>query len=262
MGPHFRPLPMRSEGGSASSNRERALKRQQVGDGLVGGRRPARRAWRPPARTTGGGGSWARARRAPAMLGHAVAHVALEAVAGMRETEPRHQPVARDLGDDGGRRDRQDQRVARDHRRAFAAAIDLLVAVDEDELRPDRQRLDRARQAPTARRAGYCRGRCARSSRRPPPLPPWRRSSRRAFRALRRRASWNRSGRAGCAWDRAPRPPPPRDRQAVPCPASSQPATGQMPLLSARRSRRKLGRRGCSFSGKRPDDFRAGAMRD
>ena len=47
------------------------------------------------------------------MLGHAVAHVALEAVAGMREAEPRHQPVARDLGDDRGRRDRGHQRVAR-----------------------------------------------------------------------------------------------------------------------------------------------------
>ena len=40
------------------------------------------------------------------MLGHAVAHVALEAVAGMRKTKPRHQPVARHLGNDGGGGDR------------------------------------------------------------------------------------------------------------------------------------------------------------
>ena len=82
------------------------------------------------------------------MLGHAVAHMALEAVAGMGEAEPHHQPVARDLGDDGSRGDRQHQRVARDHRLTIAAAIDLHVAIDEDELRPHRQRLHRARQRP------------------------------------------------------------------------------------------------------------------
>ena len=41
------------------------------------------------------------------MLGHAVAHVPLEAVAGMRQAEPHHQPVAGDLGDDRGRRHRR-----------------------------------------------------------------------------------------------------------------------------------------------------------
>jgi len=34
------------------------------------------------------------------MLGHAVAHVAFEAVAGMGGAEALHQPVARNLGDD------------------------------------------------------------------------------------------------------------------------------------------------------------------
>ena len=82
------------------------------------------------------------------MLRHAVAHVALEAVARMRGAEPLHQPVARDLGDDRGRRDREHQRVAGDHRLAVAAAVDLVAAVDEHELRPHRQRLHRARQRP------------------------------------------------------------------------------------------------------------------
>ena len=82
------------------------------------------------------------------MLGHGIAHVALEAVAGMRQAEAPHQPVAGHLGDDRGRRHRQHQRVARHHRLAVAAAIDLHVAVDENELRPYRQRPHRARQRP------------------------------------------------------------------------------------------------------------------
>src|SRR5262249_36066013 len=36
------------------------------------------------------------------MLGHAVALVMLEAVAGIEQAQPRHEPVARDFGDDGG----------------------------------------------------------------------------------------------------------------------------------------------------------------
>ena len=82
------------------------------------------------------------------MLRHGIAHMALEAVAGMRQAEATHQPVAGHLGDDRGRRHRQQQRVAGHHRLAIAAAIDLHVAVDENELRPHRQRPHRARQRP------------------------------------------------------------------------------------------------------------------
>ena len=82
------------------------------------------------------------------MLGHAIAHVALEAVAGMGQPEPRHQPVAGDLGDDRGRRDRGDEPVAADHRLAIAGNRDAIAAVDEDQARPGRQRAHRARQRP------------------------------------------------------------------------------------------------------------------
>ena len=102
------------------------------------------------------------------MLGHAVAHVALEAVAGMRQAEPRHQPVARHLGDDRGRRDRGHERVAADHRLAVAAGIDAVAAVDEDQLRLAPAAPRPRAPAPTARRAGYCRGRCAPAARRRP----------------------------------------------------------------------------------------------
>ncbi len=82
------------------------------------------------------------------VLRHAVAHVALEAVARMREAHPHHQPVAGDLGDDRGRRDRRHQRIAGDHRLAVAAAVDTVAAVDEHELGPDRQRPHRASERP------------------------------------------------------------------------------------------------------------------
>ena len=82
------------------------------------------------------------------MLRHAVAHVALEAVAGMRRAEPHHQPVARDLGDDRGGGNRQHQRVAGDDRLAVAAGVDPVAAVDEHQLGPHRQRPHRARQRP------------------------------------------------------------------------------------------------------------------
>ena len=68
------------------------------------------------------------------MRRYAVTHVALEAVAGMGKPEPGHQPIPRDLGDDGSGSDRQDQRVTGDHRFAVAAAVDLHVAIDEDEF--------------------------------------------------------------------------------------------------------------------------------
>ena len=90
----------------------------------------------------------ARAGPAPRNAPARCSPLALEAVAGVRQAEPRHQPVARDLGDDRGGGDRGDQRIAGHHRLAVAAAVDLLVAVDEHQLRPARQRLDRARQRP------------------------------------------------------------------------------------------------------------------
>src|SRR5207248_9896162 len=82
---------------------------------------------------------WTELRERLEMLGHAVAHVALEAVTGMGKAEPRHQPVARHLGDDRGRRDRGDEPVAADHRFAFAGNRDAVAAVDEDQPWPDRQ---------------------------------------------------------------------------------------------------------------------------
>ncbi len=82
------------------------------------------------------------------MLRHAVAHVALEPVARMGGAEPRHEPIAGHLGDDRGRRDRGDKAVAADHGLAFAGDVDPVAAVDEHELRLDRQCRDRARQRP------------------------------------------------------------------------------------------------------------------
>ena len=69
------------------------------------------------------------------MLGDAVAHMALEAVAGMRGAEADHQAVAGHLGDDRGGRDRGDKAVAADHCLAVAAGVDAVAAVDEDEAR-------------------------------------------------------------------------------------------------------------------------------
>ena len=82
------------------------------------------------------------------MLRHAIAHVALEAVAGMGSAEPHHQPVAGDLGDDRGGGDREHQRVAATSPPRSRSRSRSVAAVDEDELRPHRQRLDRARQRP------------------------------------------------------------------------------------------------------------------
>ena len=189
------------------------------------------------------------------MLRHAVAHVALEAVAGMRERQPHHQPVARDLGDDRGRRDRRHQRVAGDHRLAVAAAVDAVAAVDEHELAAAPAAPAPRAPAPTARRAGCCRGRSGRSSRRRRRPRRWRRSLRRASRAPRGRASWNRSSprgtRSGSRMTAAATTGP----ASGPRPASSQPATGQTPRASARRSRRNVGRRISSASGRRAAFF-------
>src|ERR1700691_4696001 len=48
------------------------------------------------------------------MFGHAVAHVALEAITRMGGAETGHEAVARDFGDDRGGRDRRHQAVAAD----------------------------------------------------------------------------------------------------------------------------------------------------
>src|SRR5262245_11776122 len=85
------------------------------------------------------------------MLGHAVALVMLEAVAGIEQTQPRHEPVARDFGDDGGGSDRGHDGVAADHGLAVAAGIDAVAAVNEHELGLDRQARDRARERPQRR---------------------------------------------------------------------------------------------------------------
>src|SRR5271170_2565761 len=85
------------------------------------------------------------------MFGHAVAHVALKAVARMRGAETGHQPVARDLGYDGRRCDRSNQAIAADDRLAIAAGIDAVAAVDKDKLRLDRQRGNSAGERPERR---------------------------------------------------------------------------------------------------------------
>ena len=185
------------------------------------------------------------------MLGHAIAHMALEAVAGMRGADLLHQPVARDLGDDRGRGDRRHERVAADHGLAIARHIDAVAAVDEDELRADRKRRDRARQRPEARPAGYCRGRCAPASRRRPRPRRSRRCVDKVFRA-RPRSSFleslrPRGMRSGSRMTAAATTGP----ASGPRPASSQPATGQTPRFIAARSRRKLGRRISSAKGRR-----------
>src|SRR5262245_64837539 len=77
------------------------------------------------------------------MLRHAVAHMALEPVARMCEAELRHQPVARDLGDDGSSRYGQHQGIAADHRLAFAVDLDAVAAIHEHELRFPWKRRDR-----------------------------------------------------------------------------------------------------------------------
>ena len=82
------------------------------------------------------------------MLRHAVAHVALEAVARMGGAEPDHQPVARHLGDDRGGGDRQHQRIA-----AITASQSQPTAMRSRPSTNTRrgftgQRLDGARQRP------------------------------------------------------------------------------------------------------------------
>src|SRR5262245_51127813 len=82
------------------------------------------------------------------MLGHAVALVMLEAIAGIEEAQPGHQAVARDLGDDRGGGDRGDDGVAADHGLAIAAGVDPVAAVHEYKPWLDRQRRHRPRERP------------------------------------------------------------------------------------------------------------------
>src|SRR4051812_44201746 len=91
---------------------------------------------------------WSEPRQSGEMLGYAVTHVALEAVAGMCQSQPPHQTIARYLGDDRRRRDGGDDGIATDDRLAIATSLDPVAAVDEDQQRPHRQRRHRARQRP------------------------------------------------------------------------------------------------------------------
>src|SRR5262249_43665267 len=85
------------------------------------------------------------------MLGDTVAFVVLEAVARIEQAQPRHEPVARDLGDDGSSSDRGENGIAADHSFAVAAGIDAIASVDEHELRPNRQACDGASERPQRR---------------------------------------------------------------------------------------------------------------
>ena len=122
----------------------------------------------------------------------------------------------------------------RDHRLAVAAAVDAVAAVDEHELRPHRQRRDRARQRPQRGAqdvvAVDARGRAERDR----DLRRWRRSSRRASRASSASSFLEslspRGMRLGSRMTAAATTGP----ASGPRPASSQPATGQTPLASAR----------------------------
>jgi hypothetical protein len=69
------------------------------------------------------------------MLRHAVAHMPLEAITGMRRAETRHQPVARYLGNNLSRGDRRNKTVAADHGLAVAASIDPITAIDKHQSR-------------------------------------------------------------------------------------------------------------------------------
>jgi len=69
------------------------------------------------------------------MLGHAVAHVTFETIARIGGPKACHQPVARDLGDDGSGRDGGDEPIAADDRLAIATHIDAVAAIDKNQTR-------------------------------------------------------------------------------------------------------------------------------
>src|SRR5476649_386024 len=82
------------------------------------------------------------------MLRHAIALVALEAVAGVHRADACHQPVARDLGDDRGCGNGEQERVAADDSAALAVDVDAVAAIDENELGFYRKRRYRTRERP------------------------------------------------------------------------------------------------------------------
>ena len=157
--------------GARARDREAGLKRQQLADRLVGSRRPARRAWPPPARRTCGDGWSAPGARAPRNAR------APNSPYGARSRSPGCARPSRTIS-----RSRVtlatieaaaiDSTSASPDTTAWQSQphIDLHVAVDEDELRRAPAAPSPRAPAPTARRARCCRGRCARPSRMPPPL--------------------------------------------------------------------------------------------
>ena len=126
------------------------------------------------------------------MLRHGIALVLLEAIARAILRQRAHQPVARHLGDDRGRRDRHHHAVAADDGIAVAGQREPVAAVDEDVLWHFRQRVHGARQRPQRGAQDIVaidprrRGKGDREGRRS------RRSSRTAPRASRRSGAWNR----------------------------------------------------------------------
>ena len=80
--------------------------------------------------------------------GDGIAHMLLEAVARMGGAQPHHEPVARHLGHDRSRRDRQHESVSADHRLAVAACVDAVAPIHVHKLRAHRQSRHRPRQCP------------------------------------------------------------------------------------------------------------------
>ena len=176
------------------------------------------------------------------MLGHAVAHMPLKTIARVRKAKPGHQTVAGDFRHDRGGRNGHDQRIAGHHGFAIAAAVDLLIAVDEHQFGPYRQRLDRAGKRPErgakdvvavdALDRAECHGHlcgCANFL-----VELFARSASSFLESLRPRGMRLRIEHHRGCHNRAGERPPPRFIAA---------GNGKMPLLSARRSRRNVGRR-------------------
>ncbi len=186
------------------------------------------------------------------MLRHAVAHVALEAVARMRERRaassagraspwrrsrpPRSRAPARRRRSPP--RSRSRSRCGRGRRRTRAWAAPAAPAPRAP--------------APTATRAGYCRGRCGRSSRRRPRPRRWRRFSRRASRAPRASSFLEslrpRGMRSGSRITAAATTGPGQRTAAGLVAARHRPDAASS---APRRSRRNVGRRISSTSGRR-----------
>ncbi len=158
------------------------------------------------------------------MLGYAIAFVRLETITGAILRQFAHQAVARNLGDDRGRRDREHQPVAADHGIALAGRIEPVAAIDEHVLGHFGQRMHRTLEAPTATRAEYCRDRSVPATRRRPQMTRSRKFPRTVPRGAPRSAVWNRRSLWEFAWDRAPQPRrPPAPPTARARPRRSQP---------------------------------------